>query len=152
MSKVPASLEKAVSTEIEALHGFFISWFGGRRPESELEFDTDFAARLDKSFILVQPAGVTLQKDELLAAIRSGYGSNAEFRIAIRAVKVRQAFGAHVLVTYEEWQRNAKASEPADNARVATVLFRIERDRLHWLHVHETWLPHDIMEVGPYDF
>ena len=59
-----------------------------------------------------------------------------------------------MLATYEEWQRNALASTPPDNGRVATVLFEDDRaeDRLRWLHIHETWLPEEVMAAGPYDF
>jgi hypothetical protein len=152
MTSVTHSLEKAVSVEIEALHTFFVSWFGGQQPSSESGFETGLTSRLDKDFILIQPSGATLDRDELLTAIQSGYGSNPEFRIAIRAVVIRRVFDTLVLATYEEWQRNAKASQPSDNGRVASVLFRRDHDRLRWLHVHETWLPRDMMEAGCYDF
>ena len=45
----------------------------------------------------------------------------------------------------------ALASTPPDNARVATVMFH-HADRLKWLHVHETWMPTEVMAAGPYDF
>ena len=150
MSKT--SLEDAVSGEIEALHEFFVSWFGGQQPNTEASFERGLASRLDMDFSLIQPGGVTLTRDALLNAIRAGHGSNPEFRIAIREVTLRRTIGAHVLATYEEWQRNAKASRPHENARVATVLLSTDSDRMRWLHVHETWLPREVMEAGPYDF
>lgn len=64
---------------------------------------------------------------------------------------MRRAFPGYVLATYEEWQRNAIASKPADNGRIATALFRA-REQLRWIHVHETWLPRDVMAAGPFDF
>lgn len=146
------SLKNAVSAEIVALHAFFVSWFGGHEPNPGSNFEQGLALRLDNDFVLIQPGGETLTRDALLAAIRTGHGSNPDFRIAIREVTLRRRFNEHVLVTYEEWQRNAKASRPSDNARVATVLFQTDADRLRWLHVHETWLPREVMEAGPYDF
>jgi hypothetical protein len=56
-----------------------------------------------------------------------------------------------VLATYEEWQRNALASKPADNGRIATVVFKIG-DPLKWVHIHETWLPEAVMAPDDYDF
>ena len=59
--------------------------------------------------------------------------------------------GDIIVATYEEWQRNALASKPADNARIATVLFRKE-ESLKWLNVHETWMPETAAPAGSYDF
>lgn len=131
MASVTASLDKAVSTEIETLHACFVSWFGGHLPASESGFDTDFAARLDKSFILIQPAGATLQRDELLTAIRSGYGSNADFRIAIRAVRVRRVFDAHAdtLFIHDKDRFLVKANATVD---FQPLQIRLKMGELHW--------------------
>lgn len=138
-----------VRAEVEALHEFFVGWFSGQLPAGE--FERSFLRRFDDGFILIPPAGVTLTLAELADSLRQSYGSNPQFRIAIRNVQIRQQFGEHVLATYEEWQRNAVASEPPDNARVATVLFRAGKP-MRWLHVHETWLPESVSSAGPYDF
>ena len=68
-----------------------------------------------------------------------------------RPIAGRTATEATAVATYEEWQRNALASEPANNGRIASVLFATS-DALQWVHVHETWLPADVMAAGPYDF
>ena len=60
-------------------------------------------------------------------------------------------WGDMVLATYEEWQRNALASDPPDNGRIATVLLELGPD-IVWHHVHETWLPPDRIRAGSYDF
>ena len=138
-----------VRREIEALHKFFVAWFSGSIPESE--FDAGLLARFDPGFHLIPPAGIVLDLDGIATGIREGYATNPEFRIAIRNVQIRREFDGHILATYEEWQRNALASEPAENARLATVLFA-DTKLLRWLHVHETWLPADVAEAGPYDF
>ena len=83
--------------------------------------------------------------------MRRAHGSNPDFRIAIRNVVVRRVMPDVVLATYEEWQRNALASTPPDNARLATVAFA-RTEPLRWLHVHETWLPGEVAAAGPYDF
>jgi hypothetical protein len=138
-----------VRTEIESLHGFFVGWFSGALPSAE--FESGFLARFDPAFLLVPPAGTLLDLEQLANGVRSAHATNPDFRIAIRNVEVRRMFDGHILATYEEWQRNALASTPRDNARIATVLFLDVRP-LRWLHIHETWLPESIARAGPYDF
>lgn len=142
-------LQEVVRDEIEALHRFFVGWFSGSLAASE--FDAGFLQRFDPGFRLVPPAGTLLGLDDLAGSVRSAHASNPEFRIAIRNVEVRLTSSEHVIATYEEWQRNALASTPPDNGRVATVVFANARP-LRWLHVHETWLPEPVATAGPYDF
>ena len=144
-----AELETAIRREIDALHEFFVGWFSGSLPAAA--FDKQFTPRFDPDFVLIPPSGELLTLEQLSAGLRAAYGQNPDFRIAIREVQLRRVVADHVLATYQEWQRHALASTPADNGRVATVLF----DRSHglrWLHVHETWLPAEQMAAGPYDF
>jgi hypothetical protein len=141
--------EQAARSEIESLHSFFVDWFSGRLAESE--FEAGFLSRFAPDFLLVPPAGTLLTLEQLADGVRAAHDSNREFRIAIRNVTLQRRFDGHLLVTYEEWQRNALASTPPDNGRLATVLFQQGRP-LRWLHVHETWLPEAVARAGPYDF
>lgn len=141
--------EAAIRQEIETLHEFFVGWFSGALRESV--FDTQFTPRFDPEFVLIPPSGELLTLAQLSSGLRATYGRNPDFRIAIRNVQLRRVAASHLLATYEEWQRHALASTPPDNARLATVLFD-RSDGLHWLHVHETWLPAEQMAAGPYDF
>lgn len=145
------SIEHRVAVEIEALHGFFIDWFSGNSTNSDDVFRDRFLSRFDPAFVLIPPAGKCLQLAQLVQSIRNAHGSNPVFRIAIRRVTVRHAWGDRLLATYEEWQRNARASTPPDNGRIASVLLRMDQPP-RWLHLHETWLPRDVMQAGPYDF
>ena len=128
-----------------------MAWFSGAVPDDASTFEEGFLRRLDPEFLLIPPAGATADLTQLAETIRGAHGTNPDFRIAIRNTTVRRAWEGHVLVTYEEWQRNALASTPPDNGRVASALFR-SSEGLTWLHVHETWLPRAIMDAGPYDF
>lgn len=138
-----------VREEVESLHEFFCGWFGGRLPKSS--FESQFLSRFSEDLIFVPPAGMLLGLENLSKSVFSGYASNPDFRIQIRNVEVHREFDGHILATYEEWQRNALESEPPDNGRVATVLFSSSKP-LKWLHIHETWLPSDIMAADTYDF
>ena len=144
-------IESLVTREIEDLHVFFVSWFSGSAPDDDAWFQDEFTDRFHLSFVLIPPGGNMLDLGTLTSSIRSRHGSNPDFRIAIRNVKVRLCWENYVLATYEEWQRNALASKPPDNGRLASVLFQ-NGDSLKWLHVHETWLPVEVMAAGPYDF
>ena len=143
------NVQERVRLEVEALHEFFVGWFTGAIEESV--FETEFLDRFEDDLVFIPPAGRLLGLEDLATAVRERYNSNRDFRIAIRRVQVHRVFDEYVLATYEEWQRNALASTPPDNGRAATVLFR-DAERLKWLHIHETWLPADVMQAGPYNF
>lgn len=142
-------LESIVRTEIEDLHQFFVGWFTGSLDTNS--FDESFLARFDSQFILIPPAGIILSLEELSLGIKNTYDTNPDFRIAIRNVKLQRVLGNEVIATYEEWQRNARASTPPDNSRIATVIFK-KTDPLTWLHVHETWMPESVQAAGSFDF
>lgn len=143
------SLENNVRTEVEALHEFFVGWFTGTLDVSS--FETGFLARFDPGFLLIPPAGIILSLDELSTRIKNAHDTNPGFRIAIRNVKVQRVLKNEIVATYEEWQRNALASTPPDNGRIATVILK-KTEPLQWLHVHETWMPESIQTAGPFDF
>ncbi|MEP3279473.1 MAG: hypothetical protein ABJN26_08795 [Stappiaceae bacterium] len=142
-------LEDIVRMEIEDLHAFFVDWFSGSA--SEAAFEARFTDHMDPDMVLIPPGGNLMALEDLSAGLRKGYGTNPDFRIAIRNVKLQRILDHHFVVTYEEWQRNALASTPPDNGRIATVLFT-RSAQLKWLHIHETWLPSAVMESGPYNF
>ena len=144
-----ASIHDQVRHEIESLHEFFCGWFSGRLTKSS--FDSQFLARFAEDLVFIPPAGHLLGLESLQSSVFAGYDTNPEFRIQIRNVVVHRQLDGQVIATYEEWQRNALASTPPDNGRLATVLFKVG-EPLQWLHIHETWLPEDIMAAGPYDF
>ncbi len=143
------SIQESVRSEVEALHEFFCRWFPGTARKTD--FESDFIARFDPSLVFIPPAGYLLGLQDLSNLVYKGYASNPDFRVQIRNVKVQREFDGYVLATYEEWQRNALASQPPDNGRVATVVFALS-DSLRWVHIHETWLPRDVMDADPYDF
>jgi len=149
MPSAKTPLDLAIGEEIEALHRFLVAWFAGKT--SEDSFDKGFSNRLDPDFKLIPPAGLCLSRSQVNERIKTAYASNPPFRIQIRNVVVQRVFQQHALVTYQEWQRNARMSNSANNGRVATALFKLDTP-LQWLHIHETWLPDDIQSNDAYDF
>jgi len=144
--------DAALAREIEALHAFFVHWFSGSVPLDDALFQREFHQRFDEHSTMIPPSGALTRVADLGELIRDAHGSNPDFRIQIRNVRVQRRWPDHALVTYEEWQRNALASTPPDNGRVASALFRIEGERLTWLHVHETWLPEELVLEDAFDF
>lgn len=142
-------LQSRLRHEIVALHEFFVAWFTGAAAETRAEFDARFTRRFDDRFVLIPPAGKLLSLEQIGASIFNAHGTNPDFAIEIHDVTVRWHAAGHVLATYEEWQRNARASTPPDNGRIATVLFADDGATLRWLHIHETWLPDEVMAAGP---
>ena len=142
-------IQERVRREVGELHEFFVGWFSGALPENA--FEAGFSLRFSEDLVFIPPAGRLLGLSDLSTSVRSGYATNPDFRVRIRAVQVQRELDGFVLATYEEWQRNALASSPRDNGRLATVLFAVG-ERLRWLHIHETWLPPEVMAAGPYDF
>ena len=150
-----SELAARVRAEIVALHEFFVGWFGGTLPNDDETFSVGFVRRFDPACLLIPPGGTLVPLAKLTKAIHGGYGKNPEFRIAIRNVVLRREHGKLVLATYEEWQRNAVNSTPPDNGRISSVWFKQEPSAVNglaWLHIHECWLPPEIMAAGPYDF
>ena len=143
------ALSQKVEDEIKSLHDFFCDWFGGM--VNQERFEELFSKRFSSELIFIPPAGNYLQFKDLEESIREGYGANPDFKIEIRNVRLLIEMDGYILATYEEWQRNALASKPPDNARLATVMFK-NGDHLIWQHIHETWMPREIMESDPYDF
>jgi hypothetical protein len=133
-----------VREEIDDLHRFFQEWFLGERPGTDAEFARVEQA-LEDSFALVSPNGTLLEREALLDRLKSSHGKRAgeSFRIWVRAVRLRDEIGPRLLVSYEEWQE----TDDGVTARQSTAWFAVtpgetvERERLRWVHVHETWLP-----------
>ncbi len=127
--------------EIVELHQFFQDWFNGTIPNDEATF-ARFANVLDASFAIVSPAGKLATRDALLSGLHKAYAHSEQNpgRIWIENVVVRQEEAGFILVTYEEWQ----SFNDVTNGRYSTVIFIPSANSpngLHWLHVHETWLP-----------
>ncbi len=153
----------AIQTEIESLHQFFVEWFQGKsvhdRGDDHGDIERQLGNRLRPGFVLIQPSGRLFNRAELLTMIANSHGSNPDFRIEIRNLQIcdRSSSDAMswVLVTYEEWQRNAKNSKPADNARISSALLYTDSgapEGIGWQHVHETWLPAERMTAESFSF
>lgn len=135
-------LEQA-RAEVEELHRFFVDWFAGRCENSDEVFELRLNSHLAPSFALIQPSGLVLERGPLIGALRHAWGTNPRLEIEIREPAARMIALDTVLITYQEWQRNARNASRPNGKRLSTAILRRSADLasgLVWLHVHETWL------------
>lgn len=141
-----------VRRHVVDIHQFFVAWVSGECREDDATFRAGLLDRISKDMMVIMPGGVGYPAAVFTKYMRGLHGSNPKFRIQIRNVTVRHRIGDVLIVTYEEWERNARDSTPPDNGRLSTMVLRDRGDDFEILHVHETWLPSDVMAAGPYDF
>ena len=143
-----------VRAEITTMHAFFVQWFTGAVANDDDLFAQGFARRFDPGFVMITPGGEVRPLAQLTKSTRTGHGSNPEFRIEIREVVLRRELDSLFVVTYVEWQRNAKQAQP-NNGRMSTVLLQTDRvapGGLAWLHLHECWLPSAVVTAERFEF
>jgi hypothetical protein len=143
-----------IETAIHDISDFFTDWVGGRCPGDADTFRRNALDRLADDLVAIMPGGRSFGKKEFEAYMKSIYGSNPDFRIKIRDVRLKHQSGDLAVVNYHEWQRNAKDSDEPNNGRITTMVVR-DRGKgaaPEVLQVHETWLPKDVVASGDFDF
>jgi hypothetical protein len=128
----------AAHKEIAELHAFFESWLGGDCANDDGTYGR-FESALETEFTLTGPDGQSTPAAELLALLRVAHGSRPGLKLWTRDVQARPLGATHVLVTYEEWQRQ-QAGERGRRSSAVLVEAAQAPGGLRWCHVHETWL------------
>ena len=143
-----------IEAAIHEISDFFTDWVGGRCPGDADTFKRNALDRLADGLVVIMPGGRSFGKKDFEGYMKSIYGSNPDFRIKIRDVRLSHRSGDVSVVNYDEWQRSAKDSAEPNNGRVSTM---VVRDRGQGagpeiLQVHETCLPKEIVAAGDFDF
>ncbi len=131
--------EDRCRTEVAELHQFFRDWFRGEIPNENAVFER-FAGVLAEPFGMVSPDGKAFERVRVVDMVRKGHGKEPEAEIWIENHRHRFTVGGLSLVTYEEWQER----EGRKRGRLSSAVLQTVDDApngVHWLHVHETWLP-----------
>jgi len=140
-----SNIEKVLKAEVEGMHEVLAAWFRGDVPADRTFFDKDLASRFAETCHIVYPSGSILARKDFLDPVFNAHASNPPFRVAIRDFRLvsQSDDGALAVACYVEDQFNALNSDPKDNARVSTVIFKVlnEGRDLTWLHIHETAMP-----------
>jgi hypothetical protein len=126
-------LADAAAREAVALHAAFVELFTGRsRDFSRCE------VALAADFRMVTPQGRCVERDAVLAGLRSAY-ARPDFRIEILDIRPVWEQGEWVLLQYIEQQyRDGRTTR-----RRSTALFEAFADApcgVVWRYLHETWM------------
>ncbi len=152
---MPSSQQAQIQAEVIQLHEFFVDWFNATCVQTDEYYHANFESRFVDEFEIIMPSGQLFTTEMLFSQLREVYGSSTQFKIQIRNVQTRDVSSDLIVTTYEEWQKNALNSEPADNGRISSGLLKKDDaapNGVRWLHLHETWLPADIIQADPFDF
>jgi len=143
-----------IETAIHDIHDFFTDWVGGRCPNDPETFKRNALDRISDGLVAIFPAGRSFGKKDFEGYMTGIYGSNPDFRIKIRDIKINHRSNGIAVVNYQEWQRNAKDSDDPNNGRITTMVIgqKNSGEGLEILQVHETWLPREVVESGDFDF
>lgn len=127
--------------EVIRLHEVIAGWTTGAAANTDDSFG-QFAGALAPGFMIINPGGVTEDRETVVSRFRGLHGTRAgiDFRIEIHQPAVHQETADLALVTYHEhWFESAQEQ----SVIIATALLEPEPDapgRLLWRHLHETWL------------
>ena len=145
-----------VAREIIDLHVFFEDWFRGNCNDADRVFKKRLLSRMDIDFYIVLPSGESFYGEQFWPEMRKAHGTNPTFQISLRNFSRKLQIGRKTFVAnYEEWQKNAQNSRPANNGRVSTAVLVTDDSApngLKWLHVHETWLPPATIKAASFDW
>lgn len=146
--------KQEIETAIHDIHDFFTDWVGGRCPNDPETFKRNALDRISDDLVAIFPAGRSFGKKDFEGYMTGIYGSNPDFRIKIRDIKISHRSNGMAVVNYQEWQRNAKDSDDPNNGRITTMVIgqKNSGDGLEILQVHETWLPPEVVESGDFNF
>jgi hypothetical protein len=126
-------LAHAAAEEVVALHAAFVGLFTGRsRDFSRCE------AVLAEDFRMVTPQGMWLEREAVLAGLRSAR-ARPDFRIEILDIRPVWEQGEWVLLQYVEQQYR----DGLTTRRRSTALFRAFAEApcgVVWRYLHETWM------------
>lgn len=140
-----------VRTYIVDVHKFISDWVSGK--ESDPAKWPEFKKNMSPNFMVVMPAGKGFGLDNFTSYMTSIHGKNPKFKIQIRNVTLRHKVGDVFVVMYEEWEKDAMDSTPANNGRQTSMVLR-DRGGTNFeiLHLQETWLPAEQVAADPFDF
>ena len=129
-------MSDSVINEVIELHEFFQAWLCGSI-EKTREVYARFENAMDDGFIMIPPDSGLLPRSTIMEIFWEEHGNKtSSFRIEIKNPVAREMADSLYLVSYEEWQ-----FETEQTARVTTALMKETSQGIHWLSVHESWLP-----------
>jgi len=122
--------------EVVQSHQFLERWISGSIEKTEQEFQR-FRNRVADDFTIIYPDGQLKDKKALMSDIWDSHRARPQqFSIEIRNYECRVDLHDLCVVTYEEWLHSGRSK-----GRMSTAVFRLSKQKVEWVLVHETWLP-----------
>lgn len=143
-------LERA-SALIVDLHQVFTDWVSGACAKRADLLAAGVSRHFARGFVGITARGAIMTLGAVEQWMDAVHGRGPAYRIAIRNVTVRARIGTALIVTYEEWQRGA-LDPPHTNARLSTMVCDDRGERLEIVHLHEAWLPDEVVKGGDFTF
>jgi hypothetical protein len=143
MSDSPAPVEtidlfERASTEIVALHRFFVEWYDKATAENA-DFGL-FERAMGPGMQMIPPSGAILDRDAVVNYVRANRGSlDGGFAIVIDEIRPAWQAADAIAITYIERQERAGIK----TSRRASAIFTKSSSApngVEWRHLHETWM------------
>jgi catechol 2,3-dioxygenase-like lactoylglutathione lyase family enzyme len=139
-----AEVKAALSSELEATHGFLDEWLMGACAQQRQVLDERLVKRLEPDFSMISVSGRSLARDQFVQRLERNYGSTPNLRSEIRYLRLISDSGGLVVASYEDWRRDWNNQSLSNDSRLSTAIFRrnpLDRNELRWLHLHRSGLP-----------
>lgn len=135
MTNDTQAIHHAAEQEIRRFHDVLVAWFTGDMDQGA--FDHSIDAVVHPDFHWVSPSGQDVTRQDILEGLKSGHGSNPDFKITVDDVRLVASDGNLAVLSYVESQTGAR-NAPPENTRKSTVVFALQ-PRLQWLYLHECY-------------
>ena len=132
-------MQKLYEKEIHELHSFFEAWYQGRIENTDHEFSR-LEGVLAPEFTLITPDGHVVERDQLVAMMRSEYGTKPDIKMWVENCRLRFADDNIFVVIYEE---HGVLKERKKASLITAILRKnpSRKNKLDWIHIHEVEIP-----------
>ena len=129
-------MTQAIKTEILRLHKDFADWYNAKVTKENKIFNSKITNTLDKNFHIVLPDGYEYNKDSFCKMVYKDYGTDKDFLIKIKYLKIRKLEPNLFLARYEEWQYFDKNIQ--SKRTTVSILKKDKKSKIIWIHIHES--------------
>jgi hypothetical protein len=130
-------IARRAEAEVVARHAFFVEWFTGRAPQSEMDVS---ARAFAPDMRMIEPDAAEQDHAAVLAMLQGAKGRRpADFAIAVVMRRTRTLAPDLALVTYDEHQTIGGEK----TARRSTAVFSRDEaapEGVVWRFLQETWI------------
>lgn len=134
-------LVERAKAEVVNRHVFFVEWFTGRAPETDMHAT---ARAFAPDMKMIEPDGKMIGREEITTMVaRARNRRPADFEIRVDLIEARPIGNDAALVIYDEHQ----VIDGVRSARRSTALFSADDaapEGVVWRQLQETWIATDL--------